>query len=198
MSGAPALEVRETDIPDVKVLVPRRLGDARGFLSETYSRRTFEAAGFGGELVQENHSLSAPAGTVRGLHFQRPPFAQDKLVRVLRGRVLDVAVDLREGSPTLGRHVSVELDARGFEQVWVPVGFAHGFCTLEPDTEVLYKVSRYYSPEHEGGVLWNDPELGIEWPVEEADATLSERDRRLPRLAELDFRFGRAGPGSPA
>ena len=177
-------------IADVKVLTPNKHGDHRGFLSEVYNRRALAEAGIEIEFVQDNHSLSAEKGTVRGLHFQAPPFAQDKLVRVVRGSVFDVAVDLRKGSATYGKHVSVVLSAEAWNQVYVPVGFAHGFMTLEPDTEVVYKVSDYYAPDNERGLLWNDPELGIQWPIPERRAVLSEKDRRYPRLADLSTPFG--------
>ncbi|MCK8787204.1 dTDP-4-dehydrorhamnose 3,5-epimerase [Roseomonas sp. NAR14] len=163
----------------------RRFGDARGFFSETYSRRDFAAIGVEAEFVQDNHSLSAPVGTVRGLHFQVPPYAQAKLVRVLRGAVLDVAVDLRHGSPTFGHHITAELSAANGLQLYVPVGFAHGFCTLLPDTEVAYKVSEVYAPDCDRGLAWDDPALGIEWPVAREAAVLSDKDRRQPRLADL-------------
>jgi dTDP-4-dehydrorhamnose 3,5-epimerase len=183
------LQVEETRIPAVKIVTPRRFGDARGFFSEVYSRKAFEEAGLGFDFVQDNHSLSGPRGTVRGLHFQSPPFAQDKLVRVVRGRILDVAVDLRRSSPTFGRHVAVELSAENWRQLLVPAGFAHGFCTLEPDTEVLYKVTGYYAPSHDHGLAWDDPALGIDWPFGPAEALLSDKDRRQPRLADLPIVF---------
>jgi dTDP-4-dehydrorhamnose 3,5-epimerase len=177
------LEVVPTALADVRLIKPKRFGDDRGFFSETYNKRTFAEAGIDLDFVQDNHSRSARTGTVRGLHFQTAPFAQDKLVRVTRGRILDVAVDLRRGSPTFGRHVSVELSAANWTQLLVPIGFAHGFCTLEDDTEVIYKVTNYYSAEHDKGVAWDDPALGIDWPVDAADATLSDKDRRQPTLA---------------
>lgn len=183
------MEVVETAIPEVKLLTPKKFGDHRGFFSETWNRRTFSAHGIDLDFVQDNHSRSAEPGTVRGLHFQIPPHAQDKLVRVVRGRVLDVAVDLRRSSPTYGRHVTAELSADNWRQILVPVGFAHGFVTLEPDTEVLYKVTNYYAPDHDRGLFWNDPHLGIDWPVAAERATVSEKDRRWPRLAELDHVF---------
>ncbi|HEX6986673.1 MAG TPA: dTDP-4-dehydrorhamnose 3,5-epimerase, partial [Planctomycetaceae bacterium] len=151
------LTVRATEIPDVLIITPVRHGDARGFLSETYNKRRFATLGIGIDFVQDNHSFSAAQGTVRGLHFQVPPFAQAKLVRVLRGAIYDVAVDLRASSPTFGRSVGVVLSAEDWNQLLIPVGFAHGFCTLTPDTDILYKVSQHYSPEHDKGVLWNDP-----------------------------------------
>jgi len=183
------MEVIATEIPDVKIIRPKRFGDQRGFFSETYNKRAFAEAGIHLEFVQDNHTLSGPRGTIRGLHFQIPPYAQDKLVRVARGAVLDVVVDLRKGSPTFGKHVTVVLSAADWNEVIVPVGFAHGFCTLEPDTEVLYKVTDYYAAEYERGVIWNDPDLAIRWPVTEAEATLSDRDRALPRFSELRDTF---------
>jgi dTDP-4-dehydrorhamnose 3,5-epimerase len=177
--------VLPTAIPDVKLVRLKRFEDDRGFFSETYSRRTLETAGLPSDFVQDNHSLSRRAGVVRGLHFQRQPHAQDKLVRVIRGAIFDVAVDLRRGSPTFGRHVGEVIRASDWMQIFVPTGFAHGFCTLEPDTEVLYKVNAFYAPEHDRGVLWNDPDLGINWPVAPAVAVLSPRDARHPRLRDL-------------
>ncbi len=179
------MQVEKQSIADVKVLIPKKHGDHRGFFSETYSRRSFAEAGIDITFVQDNHAFSAEKGTVRGLHFQIPPFAQDKLVRVVRGSVFDVAVDLRRGSPTYGKHVSVVLSAEAWNQILVPIGFAHGLMTLEPDTEVLYKVSNYYSAEHDKGLLWNDSALGIEWPVAEDEAILSAKDKVQPRLADL-------------
>lgn len=179
------MHVERLNIPDIKVLVPRKHGDARGFFSETYNRKSLAALGIDIDFVQDNHSLSAEKGTVRGLHFQTPPFAQDKLVRVARGAVYDVAVDLRKDSPTYGRHVSAVLSAEAWNQVLVPIGFAHGFMTLEPDTEVIYKVSDYYAPDHDKGLLWNDPALGIAWPLAEGEAILSEKDRIQPRFEEI-------------
>lgn len=183
------MELLKTAIPGVLVLRPGRFADDRGFFSETFRLSWMEEAGLPTSWVQDNHSFSAAAGTVRGLHFQVPPRAQDKLVRVARGSALDVVVDLRRGSPTFGRHVAVTLSAENWEQVLVPKGFAHGFCTLEPDTEVLYKVSDYYSPDHDQGLLWNDPALGIDWPVAGEAALVSERDRRHPPLAALPDYF---------
>jgi len=183
------LDVQSTAIPDVKIVTPKRMGDHRGFFSETYNRQRFMEAGIGEEFVQDNHSLSAAVGTVRGLHFQSRPYAQTKLIRVARGRILDVAVDLRRSSPTYGRHVAVELSAQNGRQLLVPIGFAHGFCTLEPDTEILYKVSAYYSAAHDHGLAFDDPELGIEWPVPPGRAILSDKDRKQPRLAELRHFF---------
>jgi dTDP-4-dehydrorhamnose 3,5-epimerase len=179
------VEVIATEIPDVKVLIARKHGDHRGFFSETFRRDALAGVGLDLDFVQDNHTLSAEKGTIRGLHFQVPPFAQYKLVRVVCGAIFDVAVDLRRSSPTFGRHVAVEVSAAAWNQVLVPVGFAHGFCTLEPDTQVLYKVTNYYAPDRDRGLLWNDPALGIAWPVSEAQAVLSERDRKHPRLKDL-------------
>ncbi|MCG7392448.1 dTDP-4-dehydrorhamnose 3,5-epimerase [Microvirga sp. ACRRW] len=183
------LEIEPTAIPDVKILTPKRFDDGRGFFSEVYSRRRLEEGGLNLDFVQDNHSVSKNVGTIRGLHFQLAPFAQDKLVRVVRGRILDVAVDLRRSSPTYGQHVAVELSAENWRQLLVPVGFAHGFCTLEPDTEVLYKVTAYYSAEHDRGLAFDDPALGIQWPIPVKDAILSDKDRKQPRLSELPSVF---------
>jgi dTDP-4-dehydrorhamnose 3,5-epimerase len=163
----------------------RRFGDARGHFAETYSRRDFAALGIPEEMVQDNQSFSAQAGTVRGLHFQVPPRAQAKLVRVLRGRILDVAVDIRHGSPTYGQHVAAELSAENGLMFYVPTGFAHGFSTLDPDTEVAYKVSDTYAPDCDRGLAWDDPALGIDWGVAQGAAVLSDKDHRHPRLADL-------------
>lgn len=183
------MDIVETEIPDVKVLTPKKFGDNRGFFSEVYSKRLLADAGVDLEFVQDNHSLSATVGVLRGLHFQLPPFAQDKLVRVVRGRILDIAVDIRRSSPTFGQHVAVEISAEAFNQVLVPIGFAHGFVTLEPDTEVLYKVTNYYSAEHDRGVYWNDPEIGIEWSIDPSDATISEKDKVLPPMSQAPQLF---------
>lgn len=182
-------EFKRTDIPDVVEIIPRKFGDHRGFFSETFSQKEFESSGLPSVYVQDNHSLSGAVGTIRGLHFQLPPFAQDKLVRVTRGAILDVAVDIRRGSPTFGRHVAVRLSAQDWNQLLIPIGFAHGFCTLEPDTEVQYKVTNYYSPEHDRGILWSDPAIGIPWPVAPGEARLSDKDQRLPLLADAPDLF---------
>lgn len=176
------MEVHSLEIPEVKLIVPKIHRDARGFLSETFSRRGLQAAGIVADFIQDNHSLSVEAGTLRGLHFQAPPHAQGKLVRVTRGSIYDVAVDVRVGSPTYGRHVAAVLSAANWTQMWIPVGFAHGFCTLEPNTEVIYKVTAYYAPESDRGLKWDDAELGIDWPVKPGGATLSDKDRDLPSL----------------
>ena len=183
------MNVVALDIPDVKLITPKRFGDSRGFFSEVYNGRAFAAAGIDIDFVQDNHALSGEVGTLRGLHFQKPPFAQTKLVRVTRGRIYDVAVDIRLKSPTYGRHVGVELSAENWAQLLVPAGFAHGYCTLEPNTEVLYKVDAYYAPEHDAGILWSDPALGIAWPVEPGKAHLSDKDNRLPVLKDIGPAF---------
>jgi len=181
--------IRPTALPDVKIIQTSIFADARGYFMETYNKQAFAAAGVNEEFVQDNFSLSSEVGTVRGLHFQLAPFAQAKLIRVGRGRILDVAVDLRRSSPTFGRHVAVELNAQSGLQLLVPVGFAHGFCTLEPNTEVLYKVTANYSAAHDRGLAWDDPALGIDWPVDAANAILSDRDTKHPRLADLSVCF---------
>jgi dTDP-4-dehydrorhamnose 3,5-epimerase len=191
------LELLDTRFPEVRVFRPRQFADARGFFSEVYSRAGLREIGIDVEFVQDNHSLSIPRGVVRGLHFQSPPFAQAKLVRVVRGAVVDVAVDIRRGSPNYGRHVSVTLSAELWNQIYVPEGFAHGFCTIEPNTEVLYKVDRPYSAAHDRGLSWNDPALAIDWPVASAAAIVSDKDRRQPLLAQLDSPFAYAPPPAP-
>lgn len=190
------MEVVATEIPEIKMIRPKKHRDDRGFLSETWSQKKFAAVGLDDEYVQDNHTFSARRGTVRALHFQIPPFAQAKLVRCTRGAIFDVAVDIRRGSPTFGRHVSALMTAGDWCEVLIPVGFAHGYCTLEPETEVLYKVSDYYAPHHERGLLWDDPALGIDWPVDPAAAILSERDRGHPPLAELKDLFEYEGAGA--
>jgi dTDP-4-dehydrorhamnose 3,5-epimerase len=183
------LKIEALAIPDIKLMTPSLFRDERGFFSETFNARTLAALGIGEPFVQDNHSLSVPRGVVRGLHFQAPPHAQDKLVRVVRGAILDVAVDIRHGSPTFGKHVAAVLSAANWSQMWVPRGFAHGFCTLEPDTEVLYKVTDYYAPECDRGLRWDDPALAIAWPVEPGEALLSPKDTKHPPLAELPVHF---------
>ncbi len=181
--------IEACEIADVKLIRPKQFRDSRGFFSEVYSKRAFADAGLTDEFVQDNHSYSAQAGTIRGLHFQKPPFAQAKLVRVTRGRVMDFALDLRRSSPHYGRHVARELSAENWAQLYIPVGFAHAYCSLEPNTEVVYKVTSYYAPAADAGVLWSDPEIGIDWPVSPEHAVCSEKDARLPRLRDLEFVF---------
>lgn len=171
------------------LLTPRKFVDARGFFSEVYSQRTFDPLIGKARFVQENHSLSRAKGTVRGLHFQSPPAAQGKLVRVGRGAIIDVAVDIRRQSPTYGQYVSTALSAENGAELWIPAGFAHGFCTLEPDTEVIYQVTEHYSQADDRGIAWDDPDIGIVWPVSAANAVLSEKDRDHPRLASLPGYF---------
>lgn len=179
------MKVTPLAIPDVLELRPRAHEDERGVFCETYTARLFSRHVQGITFVQDNHSVSHAPYTIRGLHFQKPPHAQDKLVRVVRGSIMDVAVDLRAGSPFHGRHVMIELSARKWNQLWVPKGFAHGFCTLEPDTEVIYKVSDYYTPSHDAGIMWNDPVLGIKWPLPAGvNPVLSPRDRNHPGFAD--------------
>jgi len=183
------MEALTTSIPGLLVLRPPRAIDERGFFAETFRRSWMEEHGLPGDWVQDNHSLSRRRGTVRGLHFQVPPRAQSKLVRVVAGRVFDAVVDLRRSLPTFGSHYIVELSAADGGQLLVPAGCAHGFCTLEDDTEVLYKVSDYYSPDHDRGLRWDDPALGIPWPVATDEAVLSDRDRQHPVLADLPDYF---------
>jgi dTDP-4-dehydrorhamnose 3,5-epimerase len=177
----------------VKLFTPRRFGDDRGWFMETFSARRYAERGLTDAFVQDNHSYSAPAGTIRGLHFQTPPRGQGKLVRCVRGAIWDVAVDVRKGSPTYGRHVAAELTADNAAQLWIPVGFAHGFVTMTPDTEVEYKCTDYYAPECDGGVAWNDPDLALPWPLDGREPTLSIKDQTLPRLAEFDSPFAYDG-----
>jgi len=189
------MDIVSLAVPDLKLLKPRRISDTRGVFSVTYSRRELAGAGLVADFVQDNHSRSTLPGTVRGLHFQREPFAQTKIIQVMRGAIFDVALDIRPHSPSFGRHVAVELTADSWQQLYIPAGFAHGFCTLTPDTEVFYKVDRDYAPQHEGGIIWNDPELGIAWPVGPDAAILSERDRLWPSFAE--WRAAHAGRLAP-
>jgi dTDP-4-dehydrorhamnose 3,5-epimerase len=187
--GEKTVDVQDAAIAAVKIITPRKFGDQRGFFSETYNQQAFSDVGLELAFVQDNHSLSAAAGVVRGLHFQSPPFAQDKLVRVTRGAILDVAVDIRRGSPTYGQHVAVTLSAENWRQLLVPIGFAHGFVTLEENTEVQYKVTAPYAPDHDHGILWNDPALAIAWPFAADAVMLSDRDRLHPVLAALESPF---------
>lgn len=187
--------IEQLEIPDVALISTDRHGDNRGFFSETYNKKEFERAGLYIDFVQDNHTKSLRKGTLRGLHFQIEPFAQAKLVRVAHGSIFDVAVDLRVGSVTYGRHISAIISAENWNQILIPVGFAHGLITLEPNTEVLYKVSSVYSADHDKGLLWNDPALGIQWPVSAAEVILSEKDKRQPKLEDLPayFRFEQEG-----
>lgn len=185
-------------VTDPVRITPPRFGDSRGWFSETWNQARLSGAGFDAAFVQDNLSFSAKAGTLRGLHYQAPPMAQGKLVSVVTGAIRDVAVDVREGSPTYGRHVAVELTADTGAQLWVPPGFLHGFVTLAPDTRVAYKVTALYSKPHDGAVAWDDPDLGVDWGI--TDPVLSEKDAGAPRLREVAPLFPasrRAGPGRP-
>ena len=184
-----AMDIRPTAIPDIKLITPVRHGDHRGFLSEVYNRRMLAEAGIDIDFVQDNHTYSAQVGILRGLHFQSPPYAQTKLVRVLRGAVVDVAVDLRHGSITFGRHVMVELTAESWTQILVPRGFAHGVLTLAPGTELSYKVDTYFAPDYDHGVRWDDPDLAIPWPLATENIFLSKKDRGQPLLRDLPSYF---------
>ncbi|QIB34476.1 dTDP-4-dehydrorhamnose 3,5-epimerase [Ancylobacter pratisalsi] len=176
-------------IPDVVLVQPKRHGDERGYFCETYKKSDFDAFGIDTVFVQDNESLSRHVGVVRGLHFQTPPFAQAKLVRAARGAIFDVAVDIRKGSPSFGQWVGATLSAARGEQLLVPHGFAHGFCTLEPDTLVVYKVDAPYAPANDAGILWDDPAIGITWPVAAEAAILSAKDRVQPRLQDYATPF---------
>jgi len=180
------MNVMATALPEIKVYMPKRLADGRGYFCEWYNARDLAEAGLYRAFLQDNVSLSNEAGTVRGMHFQYPPHAQAKLVGVLAGVALDVIVDIRKGSPNFGRHVTVELSAERGNQVFVPEGFAHGFCTLQPHTLVSYKVTAYYDAAADAGIAWDDPDLAIAWPAQANASSLSARDRRLPRLAVLN------------
>jgi dTDP-4-dehydrorhamnose 3,5-epimerase len=192
------MDILRTALPEVIEIVPRRIGDDRGFFSEVYNAARFREAGLDLAWVQDNHVLSRQAGVIRALHYQLPPMAQDKLVRVARGRVFDVAVDAREGSPNYGKWVGVELSAERWNQLLVPKGFLHGYVTLEPDTEVIYKVSVLYSPAHERGVRFDDPELGIAWPLGGLVPILSDKDRAAPSFREAENTFVFDQSGTPA
>lgn len=184
-----SLNVEVLEIPDVRVLTSARFADSRGFFSETYNATRFHAAGITADFMQDNHSYSAAPHTVRGLHYQAPPFAQAKLVRVLRGAIIDVAVDVRKGSLTYGKWVKAELTAENGKQIFVPRGFLHGFVTLVPDTEVQYKVDAPYSKEHDGAVIWNDADLAIHWGVGAGPVTVSEKDAAAPAFREFKSPF---------
>ena len=187
------MDIKTTKLPEVLLLKPRRFADERGYFVETYNTQRFRQSGIMVHFVQDNQSFSLRKGTVRGLHFQLPPAVQAKLIRVLRGSIFDVAVDLRLESPTYGQWLAEEISAQGGEQVFVPRGFAHGFCTLEPNTEVAYQVDSYYAPASESGIIWNDPSLNIPWPVVLNEAILSDKDRQLGTFKDLasPFRYAR-------
>ena len=180
--------IEGTKLTGVKLVKPKRFDDQRGFFVESYNRRVYSRLGIVADFVQENYSMSKLAGTVRGLHFQAPPSAQDKLVRCGRGSIFDVAVDIRTGSSTYGQWVGYELSAENGAQLYIPSGFAHGFVTLEPKSEIIYKCSDYYNFKAEGSIRWNDPKLGIEWPVIDA-SIIKVKDARAPLLSELNSPF---------
>jgi dTDP-4-dehydrorhamnose 3,5-epimerase len=183
--GLSIVKIEATDIDGVKIIWPDKFGDHRGFFSETFNSEKLKSSGLDLSFCQDNHSLSERAGTLRGLHFQIRPYAQDKLLRVTRGAIYDVAVDIRAGSPDFGKWVGYEISAKLWNQIFIPAGFAHGFCTLEDNTEVMYKVTAPYSPESERGIAWNDEELAIDWPIENREPILSEKDTNYPELRSL-------------
>jgi dTDP-4-dehydrorhamnose 3,5-epimerase len=178
------MKIEPLNIPEVLLITPQKHGDARGFFSETWNSSKLAAQGFGHHFVQDNHSLSVQPGTIRGLHCQIAPSVQGKLVRVVKGAIWDVAVDIRHGSPSFGQYAAAMLSAENWRQLWIPGGFLHGFCTTEPDTEVIYKVTADYDREAERAVIWNDPDLALPWPVAPKDVLLSDKDKTLPRLAD--------------
>lgn len=182
------MKIDETSLAGLKILTPARFGDARGFFSESWNKERMSQAGLDYDFVQDNHSLSSTVGTLRGLHMQTPPHAQAKLVRCGRGRLLDVAVDIRKGSPSYGKWDSVELSAENGRQLLIPAGFLHGFVTLEPDTEIVYKCTDYYAPDCDRAVRFDDPALGIDWGLT-TDPVLSEKDAKAPLLADMDNPF---------
>ena len=183
------MQIDQTLLPGVLILTPTRHGDARGFFSESWNRTTLAKAGITVDFVQDNHSMSETAGTVRGLHYQTPPEAQAKLVRCGRGALLDVAVDIRRGSPTFGQWVAVELSFENGRQLLVPAGFAHGFAGREPMTEIIYKCSAPYAPDCDRAIRWNDPAIGVDWGLDGIDAILSPKDQAAPLLADADLPF---------
>ena len=178
--------VRPLELDGLLEISPRKFGDDRGFFSETYNAKSFAEAGIDLTFVQDNHSYSAAKGVVRGLHYQLPPFAQDKLVRVIRGAILDVAVDIRKSSPTFGKWVALEVSADKWNQILVPKGFAHGFMTLVDNTEVIYKVTNYYSPQHDRSIRFDDPAIGIDWPLPSSGVQLSDKDQKAPLFADAE------------
>ncbi len=179
------LEVKSLEIPEIKLFRAERREDRRGYVVSTYNKAFFGSLGVHTDFVHENHCFSHRRGTVRGFHYQLPPYGQAKLIRVTRGRILDVNVDLRKGSPTFGRHVKAELTPEGWNQILVPVGFAHCYCTLEDDTEVIFKLGSPFAPRHAVGLAWNDPDLGVTWPITPDEAIVLERDLDRPHFSEL-------------
>ena len=180
------MKIEPLNIPEVLLITPPKFGDSRGFFSETWSAAKLAAQGFTEHFVQDNHSLSAQPGTIRGLHCQLAPSIQGKLVRVVKGAIWDVAVDIRHGSPTYGKYAAAILSEANWAQLWIPGGFLHGFCTIEPNTEVIYKVTADYDRAAERAVIWNDPTLALPWPVEPGKALLSDKDMTAPRLADCE------------
>jgi len=183
------VEVRALDLDGVVEIRPARHADDRGFFSETWNKARWREAGIDADFVQDNHSLSRQRGVLRGLHYQAPPMVQAKLVRVTRGAVFDVAVDIRSGSPSFGRWASTILSADQWNQLFIPAGFAHGFLTLEPGSEVEYKVSAPYSPDHDRAIRFDDPDIAIDWPIAPGEIILSDKDRAAPRLADVNTGF---------
>ena len=183
------MKITALSIPDIKLIEPKVFKDKRGVFMESYSKRSFEQGGIECDFVQDNYSLSINAGVIRGLHFQHPPFAQAKLIWVTKGRIWDVALDLRKASPTYGQHVSIELSHKTPQMLFIPVGFAHGFATMEPNSEVQYKTDNYYAPDHDAGILWSDPDIAIDWPVKSGDVILSDKDAALPAFADFQNNF---------
>ena len=179
------MECQALEIPEIKIFRAEPRGDSRGYVMPTFNERFFAPLGFADGVAQENHCLSIRRGTIRGFHYQLPPFAQAKLIRVVRGRMVDVNVDIREGSPTFGRHTSVELTPDGWNQILVPGGFAHCYCTEEDETEVIFKLGCEFAPDHARGLAWNDPDLAVEWPIKEDEAIVLERDLDRPAFSEL-------------
>jgi dTDP-4-dehydrorhamnose 3,5-epimerase len=185
------MRIERSTIEGILLLTPTKHSDDRGFFSEVFRSDVFAAEGIQATFVQDNHALSAQRGILRGLHFQAAPHAQGKLIRCSRGAILDVAVDIRHASPTYGRHLATEVSAANWRQIWIPPGFAHGYLTLEPDCEVLYRMTDYYDPASDRGIAWDDPDLGIDWRLPAASIVLSDKDRRHPRLADIPpvFRY---------
>ena len=179
------MQLKTFDISGPVLILPKKLGDSRGYFMEAFKDNWFRENVADIGFVQDNQSLSAQVGTVRGLHYQEAPMGQGKLVRCLKGAIFDVAVDVRPGSATFGKWIGETLTAEGAEQLWVPEGFLHGFCTIRPDTEVFYKVTNPYSPAHDRGIAWNDPDIGVEWPISASEAILSDKDKLLPPLRSL-------------
>lgn len=188
------MKIDPLHIPDVRRISTAKHGDSRGFFSEIYSEKEFQLDGLDCTFVQDNYSFSADAGVLRGLHFQKPPHAQGKLIRVLSGSIFDVAVDLRVGSPWYGEHVVAELSANNWQQLWIPIGFAHGYVTRERNTAVLYKVTDFYYPDLEGGLRWDDSALNIDWNVDTKKLTISEKDKSLPTSPDFKSPFSYSSP----